>query len=131
MEITARETKYCQMVRDVLGRLEHATNGEIADMLRADGVTVSDTTIHRVTKRLTERGAIALAPSTNDGAMRYDSRTEPHHHFVCESCETLCDILPDEQTEQAISLFRQRVSGCDMSGTVTITGMCKKCQKGV
>jgi Fur family peroxide stress response transcriptional regulator len=131
MEITTRETKYCQMVRDVLGRSGHATNSEIVETLRADGVMVSDTTIHRVTKRLTERGAIALAPSNRDGAMRYDSRTEPHHHFVCESCETLCDILPDEQTEQAISLFRQRVSGCDMSGTVTITGMCKKCQKGV
>jgi Fe2+ or Zn2+ uptake regulation protein len=131
MEITARETKYCQMVRDVLGRLEHATNGEIADMLRADGVTVSDTTIHRVTKRLTERGAIALAPSTNDGAMRHDARTELHHHFVCQSCEKMCDILPNEQTERAIATFQQYVTGCDVSGTVTITGMCKNCQKEV
>ena len=117
------------MVRDVLGHLGHATNSQIVEMLRADDVTVSDTTIHRVTKRLMERGAIALAPSTRDGTMRYDARVEQHHHFVCELCEQLCDITPNEQTEQAILLFRQHVAGCDMSGTVTITGICKQCQK--
>ncbi|MCA1807596.1 MAG: hypothetical protein LC687_07095, partial [Actinobacteria bacterium] len=72
---TLRKTKYTDAVRTATTQLGHASNSDIIEMLRADYPDISATTVHRITTRLHDSGELSLAPSKEDGAMRYDSNT--------------------------------------------------------
>ncbi len=119
-----RRTKYSQAVHDIVDQLGHATNAEIAAKLRGDFDEVSDTTVHRVTKRLLADGIVGLAPSANDGAHRFDANTNPHDHFECGHCAALRDIKIGNDIRQILSA---ELDGCILSGRLLITGDCRSC----
>lgn len=108
-------------------KLGHATNIELLELLRANYPDLSATTIHRITTRLYERGELQLAPSGNSNVLRYDSNTMPHDHFMCERCGMIRDAdlstLLRPQIEKAIG------EGCSISGSLTVSGICKGCNK--
>lgn len=105
----------------------HATNAEIHAHMRERFPTVSMTTIHRATARLAERGELGIAPPDKQGAMRYDAKTSPHDHFMCESC----GMLRDAELSSAIKPIIEREIGdhCSISGNLTVSGTCKKCTR--
>lgn len=96
-------------------------------MLRRQFPCVSATTLHRITTRMLERGELQLAPSGPENVMRFDANITAHDHFMCTSCGMLRDaqlskvILP--QIEAAVG------DGCSISGSLTVTGICKRCHK--
>ncbi len=123
---TARQTKYCRALEDILKLKGHATNNELLDELRMIYPDVSATTVHRATARMALRGAIAGAPAALDGSMQYDTNINPHDHFQCSSC----GLLRDTDIKDKISPILERsIDGCQISGQLTITGICKKCMK--
>lgn len=124
--ITNRQTKYCKSIEDLLLILGHATNAEILVELRKSYPNLSATTVHRATTRLSERNKISIAPSTKDGSTRYDINTKPHDHFHCTSCEELIDT---DIKEKIIPIIESSIIGCNLSGRLTINGICKKCNK--
>ncbi len=124
--INRRTTKYTCEVLAVLRRLHHATNAEIAAKLRETYPQVSDTTVHRVTQRLYDDRMIGLAPSTQQGCLRYDARPERHDHFRCGYCDKLRDIAIPVSVRQQIEC---ELDDCYFDGPLVITGTCKKCQK--
>jgi Fe2+ or Zn2+ uptake regulation protein len=126
--ITAqRKTKYCIAIEEILERFGHATNQEILMELRNTFPTLSATTVHRATARLAQRGTISIAPHTNDGSMRYDANTNKHDHFICSSC----DVIKDANIINKVApVMESAISGCHISGPLTIFGVCKECALG-
>lgn len=124
-----RQTKYAKEVYDVLVLLGHASNLEIQREVQKTFPEVSATTIHRVTARLKEQGMIGSAPMTANGAERYDATTEPHHHFMCENCEVVCDV-PDTDKSRDVMMQLKKLSGqCEIAGSLTMRGLCKACAR--
>lgn len=128
MTVKRRETKYTNAVRKGLKQRGHATNAELADLLRAVFPAVSDTTVHRVTARFHGDGDIRTAPPAADGATRYDSNNEFHDHFMCQSCSTLKDIVIPERMRDELERL---VDGCCLNGSLVIMGDCKKCKERI
>lgn len=124
---SSRQTKYVQAVLDSLQDLHHATNLELWRIVRNTYPEVSTTTIHRVSKRLKERGTIGCAPKLADGSERYDVNPRPHHHFMCIKCDRTCDV-PDTLEIQKITDRLKNISReCALAGPLTMQGICQKC----
>lgn len=126
--VTPRQTRYCTAIEHILSKVGHATNAELLVTLRADFPDLSATTVHRATSRLASRGQIAIAPPTPDGAMRYDTNTTPHDHFLCSSCGMLRDAAIKDKV---VPILENAIGDCRISGQLTITGICKTCIEGV
>jgi Fe2+ or Zn2+ uptake regulation protein len=124
--IAPRQTKYCQAIEQSLQRLGHASNAQLLADLRVHFPDLSATTVHRATSRLAARGTITTAPSTQDGAMRYDANATPHDHFQCASC----DLLRDTNVKhKVIPILEASIEGCSISGQLTISGTCTQCTR--
>lgn len=119
-----RQTKYCKAVEKALLSLGHATNAEILLLLKTSYPNISATTIHRTTTRLALRGKIAEAPLAKDGSKQYETKTEPHDHFQCSICGNLQDA---DIKNKVMPLLKNYIDGCEITGRLTINGVCKKC----
>lgn len=123
--VSRRITKYTDSILSILCQLQHATNAEIASRLRELYSNVSDTTVHRITQRLHNDGAIGLAPSSKQGCLRYDFSPESHDHFICSECDSLQDIkVPDSVRCQ----IERQLDDCCFDGPLVITGVCQQCK---
>lgn len=122
-----RTTKYVAAVRELMAKAGHATNVELLDMLHASYPDLSATTVHRITTRMVERQELQLAPSGRANILRYDANLAPHDHFMCEVCGLIKDAelggLMRPQIEKAVG------DGCSISGSLTVSGVCKHCHK--
>lgn len=119
-----RETKYTRSVREAMAKLGHATNAQIADMLRQEFFDLSDTTVHRVTARLLAAGELQAAPAAPDGSQRFDVNSTPHDHFTCADCGGLRDISVPAACREMI---QAELGGCIMNGPLIISGNCRAC----
>ena len=122
--VTPRQTQNCKDIEQALARLGHASNTELLQVLRKTNPSLSATTVHRATSRLASRGVIAIAPPHIDGSMRYDAHTQPHDHFMCNSCGILRDT---DIKDRVIPILESSMTDCVISGRLTISGQCKKC----
>ncbi len=119
-----RQTKYCTQIERIIAEFGHASNAEILAELHQTFPDVSATTVHRATARLASRGEISLAPADPTGAMRYDSNTTPHDHFMCTHCGLLRDV---DIADKVRPLLMAEIDGCDISSRITVSGTCKTC----
>ncbi len=125
--INQRQTKYCLAIEETLKNLHHATNLELLLDLRKLYPSLSITTVHRATQRLALRHKIAFAPLAIDGSTRYDANLKPHDHFMCSACGLLKDV---EIKDQLKLILNTLIKDCQVSGRLTISGICNNCQKG-
>lgn len=70
---------------------------------------------------------LGLAARVEAGrAVRFDPRTQPHHHFVCTVCGAVTDL--DADLELGPALERVRTLGGEAAGAeVTVRGRCAAC----
>ncbi len=125
-EPKTRQTKYCTQIENIVRTLGHASNAQILAELHQTFPDVSATTVHRATARLANRGELGIAPADLTGAMRYDSNIEPHDHFLCSRCGLLRDV---DIAGHIKPLLTDLIEGCSVSGRVTVTGICKDCER--
>lgn len=126
--MTERQTKYCTAIEAALAGIGHATNAELLVMLLKVFPGVSATTVHRATSRLASRGKITVAPPAKDGSLRYDANLLPHDHFMCSNCGRLLDT---DVKAKVVPILESAINGCNIAGRLTITGICKDCDRGV
>ncbi len=124
MSSETRSTKYSKAIIPALAAVGHATNAELLAELRQQFPEVSATTVHRATARLAEHGEIAIAPSSADGAMRYDTNVAPHDHFVCHACSNIRDL---NVAPELIPRIEAELGGCKISGRLLVSGICGHC----
>lgn len=121
---TRRRSRYADGIRQILIESGHATNAQIAGLLRRSYPDVSDTTVHRITQRLVTDGEVQYAPNASDGAMLFDSNTTMHDHFECSVCGDLRDITIPKSGRDMI---RRAIGDCRVDGSLKIIGKCCGC----
>ncbi len=116
-------TVQTEAVWEGLRAIGHGTNQQIHDFVTRRFPTVSLTSVHRITARLLERGAIRLGPS--DGrTVVLDATPTVHDHFVCTSCGGIIDLdLPDA----VIDAIQGRLGRNIVRDGITIRGHCEDC----
>lgn len=126
MSIT-RTSKYIDATRIYANKSGHFTNTDILSFLRKTYPELSATTVHRITSRMINNHELQYAPSGPSKVKRFDSNLLPHDHFMCEDCGTLRDA-------DLSSIVRPEIENvigndCSISGSLTVSGICKKCSK--
>jgi Fe2+ or Zn2+ uptake regulation protein len=132
MDFTRRRTKQRELVFNAIRALDHPTARETyayimktADFSTKEYVSVG--TVYRNIQVLEQDGKIISVPKENQGAARYDSRLDAHHHLLCENCGRIVDV-PLAYDHRLDSEAEQR-SGCKIeSHSLLFKGFCKNCQ---
>jgi len=120
-------THYVHGVIAYMDNIGHSTNIEILEHLQQTYPSLTATTVHRITTRLIKRGMLAAAPVSKSNAMRFDVNTNPHDHFQCSNCDMLRDTTIADKIRPILETSIG--DGCQISGNLVITGLCKKCNK--
>lgn len=123
---TERMTKYVLAVQAYMHQAGHATNAQILGHLQHAYPELSATTVHRITTRMIERGQLAVAPSGNDKALRFDANTVSHDHFQCRGCDRLRDVSLPVSVFEAM---QQQIGDCKVSGRLVVQGTCARCME--
>lgn len=104
---------------------EHPTADMVYKNIREIFPNISLGTVYRNLSLLSELGDIQKI-SMREGPDRFDGRTVPHDHFICDRCHCVFDICLDDNQE--ITAAAQRVfEGVIRNHSTLFYGVCKEC----
>jgi Fur family transcriptional regulator, peroxide stress response regulator len=111
----------------VLDRDTHPRADDVYAALSRRKLRVSRATVFRTLESLARLGIIAKAAHTGS-AVRYDCRTDLHHHLVCTGCDRVID-LTDARLD-AVPVPDTRRFGFVVSDfQVQLRGICRDCRE--
>jgi Fur family peroxide stress response transcriptional regulator len=111
----------------VLDLDNHPTADQVHEAVAGKKPGVSRATVYRALESLVGVGAITKACHPGK-AVRYDSRTETHHHLVCLRCDEVVDIT-DERLD-ALPVPDTSRHGFEVSDfRVQLRGICRRCRE--
>ena len=115
------------VVEALAGRTDHPTADQLLVDIRSRLPGVSRTTVYRVLETLVRLG-LAVKTCTPGSAVRFDPRTERHHHLVCLQCERVMDV--HAPSLDALRLSAVRTAGFEISDySVHFRGTCPECRR--
>ena len=83
-------------------------------------------TVYRNLSLFKQQGLIASLGTVN-GIERFDGNTDPHVHFICDSCDAVIDLphmgVPQSLSSQAADEAGGQIQSCHL----TFTGICNRC----
>ncbi len=120
-----RMTHQTLVVQRAINKFGHSTNSQLVAECRKILPEISATTVHRITSRLIQRGALAYGPEIN-GSRLVDINIKPHDHFICDGCMGVKDILIPDNLRESI---KKQVPGLISGASLTIRGECNSCNK--
>jgi Fur family transcriptional regulator, peroxide stress response regulator len=121
-----RRSRQRDSILEILRRTDtHPTANWIYARLRREFPSLSMGTVYRNLGLLVEQGLVNRIDfgSTFD---RYEARTLPHHHFICERCGEVSDlVMPVDQslTHRLAAAAGRTVSRHE----IRLYGICGKC----
>lgn len=74
---------------------QHLSAENVYDSLKADHPTLSLGTVYRTLDTFADQGILKRVP-TEDGKLRYDANTHPHHHLICQQSQRIVDYYHAE-----------------------------------
>ena len=115
------------ILETVLSLANHPTADQVYEAVLPRLPGVSRTTVYRALESLARVGVITKACHPGK-AVRYDSRTETHHHLVCLRCDEVIDIT-DERLD-ALPVPDTSALGFEVSDfRVQLRGTCRRCRE--
>jgi len=88
---------------------------------------ISRATVYRTLESLVQAGAITKACHPG-GKVRYDGRTEMHHHLICLRCDSVMDISNEKL--DALQIPDTSPFGFDVKDfRVQLRGLCRQCRR--
>jgi Fe2+ or Zn2+ uptake regulation protein len=121
LRVTPQRIAIARALRELDG---HVTAEVVYGHVSAQMPGVSLPTVYAALELLADLG-VALRVHAGR-AVRYDPRSEAHHHLVCTSCGAVTDLDADVDLGPAIE--RARALGAEASGAeVTVRGLCADC----
>ena len=123
MEVQRRNSKKRDAIRAELCRAtDHPSAEELFRRLRPQFPDLSLGTVYRNLALFLQEGS-AICVGTVDGQDRFDGRTDPHAHFICEKCARVIDLpmlLPED-------LLCQPLPGIARDYSLSFYGVCNHC----
>lgn len=105
----------------------HPTAEQVHTALKKDYPNLSLGTVYRNLNLLSELGMLKRIHIA-DGSDRFDGRTDPHFHMICENCGRVYDVDLDSPDE-LIKLIKER-DGHEITGIMlNLKGTCSECIK--
>jgi Fur family peroxide stress response transcriptional regulator len=115
------------ILRAVLDADDHPTAERVQATLSRRRVRVSRATVFRTLESLARLGVITKACHPGS-SIRYDRRTDRHHHLVCLSCDRVIDI--QDARLDAVPIPDTRRLGFVVSDfKVQLRGICRECRE--
>jgi Fur family peroxide stress response transcriptional regulator len=111
----------------VLDLDSHPTADRVHEAVARRDPGVSRATVYRALESLARIGVITKACHPGK-AVRYDSRTETHHHLVCLRCDDVLDIT--DARLDALPVPDTSSLGFEVSDLrVQLRGTCRRCRE--
>jgi Fe2+ or Zn2+ uptake regulation protein len=111
----------------VLDRDTHPRADDIHAVLSRRKLRVSRATVFRTLESLARLGIIAKAAHPGS-AVRYDGRTDLHHHLVCTGCDRVID-LSDARLDKVPVPDTRRFGFVVSDFQVQLRGTCRECRE--
>jgi len=115
------------ILRAVLDLDDHPTADRVHAVLGRRRVRVSRATVFRTLESFARLGVITRACHPGS-SVRYDSRTDLHHHLVCLSCDRVID-LSDARLDTLPVPDTRRFGFVVSDFRVQLRGTCKECRE--
>ena len=121
-------TEQRQVVLEAVLDLDnHPTADQVHEAVARRAPSISRATVYRTLENLGRIGVIRKACHPGK-AIRYDSRTETHHHLVCLHCDTVIDIT--DQRLDALPVPDASSHGFEIKDfRVQLRGTCRRCRE--
>lgn len=107
---------------------EHPSAEGLHQMLQAEHPDISLATIYRNLALFKNQGVIASLGTVN-GIERFDANTEPHVHFICETCGAVQDLPEMDTPESLCSAAAEAIGGRVENCQLSFSGTCRDCLK--
>ena len=128
MAIVRQSKKRDAMLSLLQGSRDHPSADGIYRQLKPDYPDLSLATVYRNLNQLNAQGLIRRVGTVN-GQERYDGRTCPHSHFICNRCGCVADLprlSPGEDRVERLSVqYGFTVQDCEF----IIRGLCADCKE--
>lgn len=110
-----------------LGLGNHPTADQVHEAVAARHPDISRATVYRNLEQLAHLGILAKACHPGRG-LRYDRRTDVHHHLVCLRCDDVVDL--DDERLNALPLPDTTALGFEIrTFGVELRGLCRRCRE--
>ena len=117
-----KQTPQRQAILDYLqNTVAHPTAEMVYDQVKNIIPHISLGTIYRNLNFMKDRGEVIEIPGEIG---RYDAKTSPHTHFVCENCQKIIDVL--DKKNSGPSYECSGIGEVDHA-EIYLYGTCKKC----
>jgi len=114
------------ILKAVLDLSCHPTADEVHAQPSLRRARISRATIYRTLESLVRLGLITKACHPG-GVVRYDGRTELHHHLICLRCDAVMDIA--DARLDALPIPDTAPFGFDVQDfRVQLRGLCRRCR---
>jgi Fur family peroxide stress response transcriptional regulator len=122
------------IVRLFAGDESHPTAQDLFERLRPAFPSMSFATVYNTLDTLAKAGlaGIVRLPGRRGDAARFDPKTEPHHHAVCDGCGAVLDITASTlaPTPGAVKKLRRAAPGFSVRAVERIyRGLCARCAR--
>jgi Fur family peroxide stress response transcriptional regulator len=111
----------------LVGRTDHPTADMVYTAIREVYPNISLGTVYRNLTLLAQQGEI-IKISCGESSDRFDAKTDPHYHFVCERCGQVEDLM-DIDAETINKLAAPRFDGEVRGHQLYFYGICKRCKE--
>jgi Fe2+ or Zn2+ uptake regulation protein len=122
-----RITPQRRAILELLARDDsHPTAEQVYQRVRAAMPDVSRTTVYNTLRELSDLGELTPVHDLSEGAQRYDTNNQMHHHLCCVECHKISDV---DRDFDGIGLSPEEASGYRiLSYQMTFYGICADCQ---
>ena len=124
-----RNSSVAQAILQTLDREQsHLTAQAVYDQIRGQLPAVNPSTVYRALERLAEAGEVSVS-DLGTGAAVYEMVTEAmHHHLVCQRCQQVVAIEP-EQVSRFFRAVERQAHFRIVTNHLVLFGVCEACQK--
>lgn len=113
------------VLQSLLDRDDHPTADQVLDSVQKRMPEVSRATVYRVLETLVRLGMTQKIAHPG-GVVRFDPKTERHHHLVCGQCQQVIDV--EEEDLNPLYVPKVRRDDFEISDySVVFHGVCTEC----
>lgn len=127
---TLKYSRQREAIKEFLkSRDDHPTADTVYENIRQTYPNISLGTVYRNLSLLVNIGEVNKIMASQ-GPDRFDARTTPHNHFICNCCHRVIDLEVEENNDLEEQAGKQ-FSGIIESHTTHFYGLCENCVKKV